>query len=127
MPRPTTLLKKRLWQRCFPVNFAKFLRTPFSHNTAGQLLLNFWSQACNVIKIEALAQVFSSEFCAISKNNFSYRTPPVAASAKMYSETCQKVKIKTELFAKIVDDWKSLTIFVKASSEMLDKALNTPL
>ena len=25
----TTLLKKRVWHRCFPVNFAKFLRTPF--------------------------------------------------------------------------------------------------
>ena len=24
-----TLLKKRLWHRCFPVNFATFLRTPF--------------------------------------------------------------------------------------------------
>ena len=27
--RPVNLLKKRLWHRCFPVNFAKFLRTPF--------------------------------------------------------------------------------------------------
>ena len=27
--RPTTLLKKRLWHRCFPVNFEKLLRTPF--------------------------------------------------------------------------------------------------
>ena len=26
---PATLLKKRLWHRCFPVNFAKFLRTLF--------------------------------------------------------------------------------------------------
>ena len=26
---PTTLLKKRLWHRSFPVNFAKFLRAPF--------------------------------------------------------------------------------------------------
>ena len=26
---PATLLKKGLWYRCFPVNFAKFLRTPF--------------------------------------------------------------------------------------------------
>ena len=26
--RPATLLKKRLWHRCFPVNFAKFLRAP---------------------------------------------------------------------------------------------------
>ena len=27
--RPTTLLKKRLQHWCFPVNFVKFLRTPF--------------------------------------------------------------------------------------------------
>ena len=27
--RPATLLKKRLWERYFSVNFAKFLRTPF--------------------------------------------------------------------------------------------------
>ena len=26
--KPETLLKKRLWHRCFPVNFVKFLRTP---------------------------------------------------------------------------------------------------
>ena len=26
---PATLLKKRLWHRCSPVNFAKFLSTPF--------------------------------------------------------------------------------------------------
>ena len=26
--RPSTLLKNRLWRRCFPVNFGKFLRTP---------------------------------------------------------------------------------------------------
>ena len=30
---PETLLKKRLWCRCFPVNFAKFLRTPFFYRT----------------------------------------------------------------------------------------------
>ena len=28
--KPAVLgLKKRLWHRCFPVNFAKFSRTPF--------------------------------------------------------------------------------------------------
>ena len=31
--RPATLLKKRLWRRCFSVNFAKFIRTPFLQNT----------------------------------------------------------------------------------------------
>ena len=38
--RPATLLKKRLWHRCFPVNFEKFLRTPFLQNTSGRLLLS---------------------------------------------------------------------------------------
>ena len=32
-----TLLKKWLWHRCFPVNFAEFLRTAFLQNT-GRLL-----------------------------------------------------------------------------------------
>ena len=35
-----TLLKKRLWDRRFPVNFAKFLITPFLQNTSGRLLLS---------------------------------------------------------------------------------------
>ena len=39
-PEPETLFKKRLWHRCFPLNFAKFLRTPFSQKTSGRLLLN---------------------------------------------------------------------------------------
>ena len=37
-------------------------------------------QACNFIKKETLAQVFSCEFCEISKNTFLQRTPLVAAS-----------------------------------------------
>ena len=32
--RPATLLKKRLWHVSSPINFAKFLRTPFLYNTA---------------------------------------------------------------------------------------------
>ena len=36
---PATLLKKRLWHRCFPVSFVKFLRTPFLRNAFGRLLL----------------------------------------------------------------------------------------
>ena len=35
-----------------------------------------------LIKLKAEVQVFSCEFCEISKNTFSYRTPPVAASNK---------------------------------------------
>ena len=31
--RPTTLSKKRLWHRGFPVNFSRFLKTPFFQKT----------------------------------------------------------------------------------------------
>ena len=31
--RPATLSKMRPWHKCFPVNFAKFLRIPFLQNT----------------------------------------------------------------------------------------------
>ena len=47
--RPATVLKKRLWHRCFPVNFAKFLKTPFFteqfslQNSSGLLLLSLRS------------------------------------------------------------------------------------
>ena len=40
--RPETLLKKRLWHRPFPVNFAKFLRTPFFIGHLRWLLLTLW-------------------------------------------------------------------------------------
>ena len=38
--RPATLLKMRLWHRCFPVNFAKFSRTPFFTEHLWWLLLD---------------------------------------------------------------------------------------
>ena len=38
--RPATLLKKILWHRCFPVNFAKFLRTLFLTEQLRWPLLN---------------------------------------------------------------------------------------
>ena len=41
--RPATLLKKRLWHRCFPVDFAKLLRTPFFTEYLHWLLLKFIS------------------------------------------------------------------------------------
>ena len=37
--RPATLLKRRLWHRCFPVNFVKFLRTPILTEHLWWLLL----------------------------------------------------------------------------------------
>ena len=39
--RPAILLKKRLWHRCFPVNFANFLWRPFFMEHLQWLLLAF--------------------------------------------------------------------------------------
>ena len=39
-----------------------------------------FNKVAGLIEKETLAQVFSREFCQISKNTFSYRTPPMAAS-----------------------------------------------
>ena len=46
--RPATLLKKRIWHRCFLVNFAKFLNTPF-------LIEHLWW-----LLLKAIATLFST-------------------------------------------------------------------
>ena len=57
-------------------------------NTCARLLPE--PQACNFIKKESLAQVFSCEFWKISKNTFFYRTPPVAALYLIYLKKIYK-------------------------------------
>ena len=56
-------------------NFGKFTgkhlcQSPFFNKVAG----------CNFIKKETMTQLFSCEFCEISKNTFSHRIPPLGAS-----------------------------------------------
>ena len=56
-------------------------------------LIKLQALACNFIKKEALPQVFSCEFCEISKTTFSYRTPPVAASGKVFTFNLKRSKV----------------------------------
>ena len=42
--RPAALIKKRLWHRCFPVKFAKFLRTPFSKEQIWTTASVYWKE-----------------------------------------------------------------------------------
>ena len=44
------------------------------------LLIKLQASGCDFIIKGPLEQVFSCEFCKISKNTFYYRTPPVAVS-----------------------------------------------
>ena len=68
--RTATLLKKRLWHRCFPVNFVKFLRTPFIIEHLWWLLLTCAGVSFEYEITETPAQVFSCEFCKIFKNRY---------------------------------------------------------
>ena len=56
--RPATLFKKRLWHRCFLVDFVKFLRALFLQNTSGRLLLVFSKH--NSLKLD----IFFNPICA---------------------------------------------------------------
>ena len=56
--------------------------------------------ACNFIKKETLVQVFSCEFCEISKNTFSYKTPLVAASESFWIPTQSVLRLCSFPFQK---------------------------
>ena len=84
MPQSATLLKKKLWHRCFPVNFAKFLRTSFPTGYLRWLLLlllvTIDKFCCIVFKKQMLAVLKRSaalKICgkmSIIKCNFSVAT-----------------------------------------------------
>ena len=73
---PATLLKKRLWHRCFPVNFVKFLRTPFLHNASGQLLLKVTSLAHLTVLERDSSTGISPWILWNFLESFFCRTPP---------------------------------------------------
>ena len=56
--RSATLVKRRLWHRCFPVNFVKFLRTPFLALVVASEDLIIWKK---VMPTQVFFQVFFSE------------------------------------------------------------------
>ena len=61
-------------------NFTKFTGKHLYQSLFFNKVAGLRPQACNFIKKETLAQAFSYEYCEISKNTFSHRTPVVAAS-----------------------------------------------
>ena len=61
--KDATLLKKRTWYRCFPVNFAKFLRTPFLLKIFGRLLLKDKLASKTVKILCATARSFIMYIC----------------------------------------------------------------
>ena len=119
----STLSKKRLWRKCFPVNFAKLLRTPLLQNTSGQLLLTVQKHSfVKVLKIGVLKnlyrkrsmleslfnnvlglQVYSCELYKIFKNTFLTKHVQVTACHWYQKEVvkfCENF-VKTVWFGRI--------------------------
>ena len=57
-----TLLKKKLWHSCFPVNFAKLLRTPILKNICKRLLMSLSRQFCYLSIIYAVCHLYFKDW-----------------------------------------------------------------
>ena len=75
--------------------------------------LQAWS--ATLLKKDTLGQVFSCEFCEISKKTFSYKTPPVVAS-----DLFQR---KFEGFEKLGDILDSKTKYSKIPAQQVEPTL----
>ena len=69
--RPATLLKKRLWRKCFPVNFARFVRKPFIIEHLWRLLRNLFVDYQITIS-QIWKQVFNMQTPAASVKNENF-------------------------------------------------------
>ena len=72
-------------------NLAKFTGKHLCQGLLFNKVAGLRPQACNFIKKEALAQVFSSEFCEISKNTFLHRTLVAASGFRNFVRVVLKL------------------------------------
>ena len=97
-------IKKGLQHRCFLMNIEKVIRTPIQKkNKKTKKRTPIWStrsshqrcsvrkgvleaEVCNFMKKETLSQVFSCEFCEISKNTFLQKTSGRLLLKKIYEQ-----------------------------------------
>ena len=69
--RPATLLKKRLWRRCFPVNFANILITPFFTEHLWTSASELWRLSCRLVYQSLNITITETKIDKISnENNF---------------------------------------------------------
>ena len=104
-----TLLKKRLWHRCFPVNFVEFLRTPFYRTPLDDCFYNFTFSFISNFKVHIKINWHDGER--------SYRSEAATGGVlwnKLFLETSQYSQENTgveSLFNKV---WEPATLFKKA-------------
>ena len=99
-------LKKRLWHRCIPVNFAKSLRTLFLQNTSGRLLLCFMAFS----DWEFLQQRFKNICCSKINCGKHYRLSKYFIK---FSRTLSRTTKAIATFKEITNCKKFLVLSVK--------------
>ena len=99
--RPATLLKKRFWHRCFPVNFAKFLRTPFLQNTSWRLLPY-------ILQYLRFSNVYIYIVCFYNYDSYAYLILVVQATKKDQSLSLFSFNWQFNVLLNLsrIDDWK---------------------
>ena len=75
---------RSLWRKTCPVWCATYNRSNFSKNNLEKTLCTLCLRPATSLKKRLWHRLFFCEFSKISKNTFSYRTPPVAAAVIVY-------------------------------------------
>ena len=105
--RSATLLKKRLWNRCFPLNFAKFLRTPFVQNTSGRLPL--WKTTSETSSTKYLELI--KRRSKVQEKNMSCERTLNFDQWKTFSENYKPMKVWLWLVYKFTENYQIELLF----------------
>ena len=111
--RPATLLKKRLWHRCFPVNFVKFLRTPF-------YIDYLWYLSLELIKRQSCYHIETSQLICCSANQLTdfYMVTTLTFNELMKKEQERKYffeeKLKKETLSQDLETSRNRNSFWKS-------------
>ena len=97
-------IKKRLWHRCLPVYFAKFLRTSFLKNTSEGLLL-----------------------CIRTESTIPFLYGKIWITENSYSGMFQSVLVKISKPERTVSWWITLQLFWKISENPLKNTCDVSL
>ena len=105
--RSAFLLKKRLRHRCFPVNFAKFLRTPFAQNTSGLLLL--WTTVSETSNTKYLELI--KRRSKVQEKNMSCERALNFDQWKTFSENYKPMRVWLWLVYKFAENCQMYRLF----------------
>ena len=91
------LLKKRLWHKCFPLNFAKFLRAPFSQKTSGRLdIFRIYFQDISTYSpFQHIQDIFSMVILLNLKMIFTARKKQVKIARISLEVMAEKLKVSS--------------------------------